>query len=249
AHHITLNKCTSSWTNNDFIDGGGSANWTITGNTIQNTGTVPGMGKSSDGNYIGIYNVGNNSVIQNNTITNSGYIGIDFRGSAIQVLNNVVDGFCQVKDDGAGIYTFSGGVQTYTLRTVSGNTVKNGGGASAGTNTTNSDAFVIYMDNNASEVTVTNNYIQDCGSAGIFLHGNHNLTITKNVVYNVVQREGYGQILVITDASFGLMRNVVVTGNHFISKTTNQVAGYFKTTLNDYNQWGRFDSNFYSGNK
>jgi hypothetical protein len=249
AHHITVDSCTSNWTNNNFISGGGSIDWVVTNNYFQNTATVPGMGSSSDGNYIGIYNVGDSSIVQRNRVTNSGYSGIDFRGSAIQVKDNVVDGFCQVKDDGAGIYTYAGGVHTYGWRIVSGNTVKNGGGASAGTNTTNSDAFGIYLDNNSSEVLVTNNYVQDCGSSGIFLHGNHNVIIRSNIIYNAVQSGGYGQLLVVTDGSFGSMRNVTVTRNQFTSKASSQVAGYYKTTLGDYSSWGTFDSNFYSGNR
>ncbi len=249
AHHITVDSCTSNWTNNNFISAGASPTWTITSNYIQNTATVPGMGSSSDGNYIGIYNTGDSSLIQNNRIANSGYCAIDFRGSAIQVKDNVVDGFCQVKDDGGGIYTFAGGKHVYNLRTVSGNTVKNGGGAASGTNTTNSDAFGIYLDNNSSSVLVNNNYVQDCGSAGIFLHGIDSCTITNNTIYNAVQTGGYGQLLVITDGSFYPMRGVTVKKNKFTSKSSSQVAGYFKTTLGDYSSWGTFDSNYYSGNK
>src|SRR5204862_2768187 len=138
------NNCTSNYTNNDFISGGGSSNWKLTNNIITNTGQVPGMGNSADGNYIAIYNVGASSLIQYNVIKKTGYSGIDFRGPGISVLNNLVDTFCNVKDDGAGIYTYTGATPTtYATRTVDQNIVLNGGGGSGGTNTSNSDAFGI----------------------------------------------------------------------------------------------------------
>jgi parallel beta-helix repeat protein len=195
-------------------------------------------------NFFGLQFVGSNAAAV--TIT-SGH-DIIFESC---VDKNIIDTFCNVKDDGGGIYTYTGtSAVVYSQRFVTNNIVQNGGGAGSGTNTTNSDAFGIYMDGNASEVTIDSNYIQNCGSSGIFLHGNHNLTVTNNTVYNAVVTGGYGQLLVITDPSFAApMRNVVVTGNKFVSKTASQVAGYFKGGLNDYNQWGRFDSNYYSGNK
>src|SRR6476661_1643759 len=171
AHHITLNNCTANYTNNDFIFGGGSTNWTFTNNIITNTAQVPGMGSSADGNYIALYNIGANSLIQYNTIKKTGYCGIDFRGSGISVLNNLVDTFCNVKDDGAGIYTFTGAsTTTYSQRIVSKNIVLNGGGASEGTNTAHADAYGIYMDDNSSNVSVDGNTVANCGSAGVFLH-------------------------------------------------------------------------------
>jgi len=248
AHHITLNNCTANYTNNDFVFGGGSTNWTITNNTIRNTAQVPGMGNSADGNYIALYNIGANSLIQYNVIRKSGYCGIDFRGSGISVLNNVVDTFCNVKDDGAGIYTFTGAsTTTYAMRTVDQNIVLNGGGASAGTNTTNSDAFGIYMDDNSSEVTITNNTVADCGGAGLFLNAAHNLVVQNNTIYNCVTTGHYGQLLHIYPgpATTGIVKNITLTGNKIISRTSSQLVAYLKFTGVDMSQLGTWDNNYY----
>lgn len=249
AHHIKVNNCISNWTNNNFINAGGAKNWIITNNSFSNIGQVPGMGNSSDGNYIAVYNIGDNSLVQNNTFKNCGYIGVDFRGASITVDRNSIDVFCNTKDDGAGIYTFSSSSTSYSQRYVTNNTISNGGGASAGTNTTNSDAFGIYMDNNSSDVTITDNYVHDNGGAGLFIHGATRITAARNIIYNCVMTGGYGQFLVITGKGFGATRNMVITNNQFISKTTSQNAGYFKTDSSNYSQWGRFDSNYYAGNR
>ena len=248
AHHITLNNCTANYTNNDFIFGGGSANWTLTNNTIINTAQVSGMGNSADGNYIALYNIGANSLIQYNVIRKTGYSGIDFRGPGISVLNNLVDTFCNVKDDGAGIYTFTGtSTTTYAMRTVDQNIVLNGGGANAGANTNNSDAFGIYMDDNSSNVTITNNTVANCGGAGLFLHAAHDIVAQNNTIYNCVTTGNYGQLLNIYPGAVTTapVKNITLTGNKIISRTASQLVAYLDFTGVDMNQLGTWDNNYY----
>jgi parallel beta-helix repeat protein len=134
-----------------------------------------------------------------------------------------------VKDDGAGIYTFTGAsTTTYAMRIVDQNIVLNGGGASAGANTTNSDAFGIYMDDNSSEVTITNNTVANCGGAGLFLNADHNLVVQNNTIYNCVTTGNYGQILHIYlgAATTGVVKNITLTGNKIISRTASQLVAY-----------------------
>jgi parallel beta-helix repeat protein len=248
AHHITINNSTLERTNNNGIAGGGSANWTITNNLFHNTAQVPGMGLSSDGNYIGMYNMGPNSLIQYNRIIKTGYSGIDFRGNSNQILNNLVDTFCNVKDDGAGIYTYTGvTAAVYTQRYVQNNIIVNGGNASNGTSTTNGDASGIYMDANSSQVTISGNTIGNCDGVGIFLNGDHDLTINDNTIYNCPRTGGYGAILEIyptVDATLAV-RNLVFTRNKIVTRATNQIVGYLKTDEVDMKSWGRWDSNYY----
>jgi hypothetical protein len=248
AHHITVNNSTLERTNNNGISGGGSATWTITNNLFHNTAQVPGMGLSSDGNYIAMYNMGPNSLIQYNRIIKTGYSGIDFRGNSNQILNNLVDTFCNVKDDGAGIYTYTGvTAAVYTQRYVQNNIIVNGGNASNGTSTTNGDASGIYMDANSSQVTISGNTIGNCDGVGIFLNGDHDLTITDNTIYNCPRTGGYGAILEIyptVDATLAV-RNLVFTRNKIVTRATNQIVGYLKTDEVDMKSWGRWDSNYY----
>jgi len=245
SNNITFTNNTANWTNNNFISAGGSQNWVITGNTITNSGSVAGMGNSGDGNYIGIFNIGAGSKAQYNNIINSGYVAIDFRGSGISVLNNFIDTFCRVKDDGGAIYTFTGSSPVvYSQRTVSNNIVLNGGGGGPGTTTTNSDAFGIYMDNLSSNVTISGNTVANCGSSGIYLHAAHDVSVINNTLYNNVQTGGYGQIL-IKQESFGMVRNITLTGNVVVSKASTQLVAYYWSNANDFNLWGTFDNNYY----
>ncbi|MGC4034414.1 MAG: PKD domain-containing protein [Chitinophagaceae bacterium] len=246
--NITINNCIADRTMNDFIDANGATKVTITNNTITNTALVPGMGKNGDGQYIAIYNIRDNSLVQYNVIKNTGYIGIDFRGGACTVANNLVDGFNMVKDDGSGIYTFTGATaQTFAQRYITNNIVLNGGGAGAGTNTTNSDAFGIYMDDNSSNVTMTGNTIANCGASGIFFHACHDVTATDNTVFNCVTTGGYGQLLLTYPGAVSTLpvRNITFTNNKIISKTASQLIGYLKTSETDLTLWGTWDNNYY----
>jgi hypothetical protein len=245
SSHLTVSNCTGKWTNNDFLNAGGSTYWTVTSNTVTNTGSKAGMGSSGDGTYTALYNIGANSKAQYNNIINTGYTAIDFRGSSISILNNFVDTFCRVKDDGGALYSYTGSTPiVYSQRTVSNNIVLDGGGAGAGTTTTNSDAYGVYMDNLSSNVTISGNTIANCGSAGIFLHANHSMTVTNNTLYNDVQTGGYGQVLVHQE-SFGLVRNLTFTGNIVVSKMSTEVVAYYWSNALDLNLFGTFDNNYY----
>jgi parallel beta-helix repeat protein len=245
SHHITVTNSTAKWTNNDFIFGGAAQYWNIAGNNITNTGSVAGMGNSGDATYTAIYNIGAGSIAQYNYIRNTGYTAIDFRGNSITVQNNFIDTFCRVKDDGGAIYTYTGANPiVYSQRYVNNNIVLNGGGAGPGTTTTNSDAYGIYMDNLSSNVTISGNTVANCGSAGIFLHANHDMSVTNNTLYNNVQTGGYGQML-IRQESFGLVRNLTLTGNKVVSRASNQLVAYYWTNASDFNLWGTLDNNYY----
>lgn len=248
VNNITFQNNNVDYTNNDFINGGSSTNWTIINNTIRRTAQNAGMGNSADGQYIALYNIGNNSLIQYNTIKSSGYSGIDFRGSGITVANNLVDSFCNVKDDGAGIYTWTGATTTvYAQRFVRNNIVLNGGGGFRGTTTTNSDAFGIYMDDNSSQVTATGNTIANCGSSGIFFHAAHAVTFSDNTVYNCVTASPYGQLLQIYPGATATdpVRNITFKKNKIISKTASQFVAYLQTNEASMSNWGAWDSNYY----
>ncbi len=53
----------------------------ITNNVIKNTGLLVGMGGSGEGTYVGLFALGEGSIIQFNEVINSGYIGIHLGGN------------------------------------------------------------------------------------------------------------------------------------------------------------------------
>src|SRR5205085_346741 len=83
----------------------GANNCVIRGNTISHTCLFPGLCQSGDSRGQGIMVWGNDCLIEKNTLIDTGYHGITFNGSRVNIRNNYIDGCCLTKDDGGGIYT------------------------------------------------------------------------------------------------------------------------------------------------
>jgi hypothetical protein len=93
-----------------------SSHITINNNTINNSGSIVGMGLRGDESYTGIICKGAYGTISYNTIYNCGYDGIRFGGASTTINHNFIDRYCFFKDDGAGIYSLlmkSGETITY----------------------------------------------------------------------------------------------------------------------------------------
>jgi parallel beta-helix repeat protein len=243
---ITIENCTISNSNNDGIDLGYSGDYaTIRNNKIINTSVFAGMGGSGDGRGIALHSNGNNTIIEYNEVINTGYFAINFNGNSTIVKNNYVDGFCTTKDDGGGIYTYTGpGNVTKHGRKITGNIVINGKGAGEGTDFPASYAAEgIYLDDNSSGVEITNNTIANLNGRGLFLNNARNLVIRNNTFYNNEKQLYASQYRKIKGAA---IRNLTVKGNIFFSKDDTQKAAHFTTDQNDNNLIGILDSNFYS---
>lgn len=123
----------------------------VRNNTIQNTGMLTGMGQNGAGRSTAIKELGEHNTIEGNTIENTGYIGINFKGDYVTVKNNVINGFNLVKDDGGGIYTQNASASDKrTGQKLIGNIVVNGIGAAFGTTSTVAASTTgIYLDDHA----------------------------------------------------------------------------------------------------
>ncbi|RZM10255.1 MAG: right-handed parallel beta-helix repeat-containing protein, partial [Pedobacter sp.] len=117
----------------------GPKNLIVKNCTVNKTCLIAGMETTNVMNGgVGILCKGGSNVrVFNNTIKNSGYNGIEWQGDTARVYNNLVENFCSVRDDGAGIYTVETGnnsaiPQRYD-RKVTSNIVINGIGARFGT--------------------------------------------------------------------------------------------------------------------
>ena len=142
--NFTFNNSTISNSNNDGIKlYFANPNTTITNSTFQNIGNNAGMGQSNVNTYMGVLSVDDGLTFTDNTITNIGYIGINFQGNNILVQHNLIDTFCTLLGDGGGIYTVNHSGTTETNRVIDGNIVINGIGNNDGTNTSNKYAFNI----------------------------------------------------------------------------------------------------------
>jgi len=160
-------------------------NISITGNSFTNTATVPGMGQSGQ-NYCGISLFVDNGLIENNKITNTGYCAISFNWSKnITINQNLIDNFCTVIDDGAGIYCWTGGYPKGVNRKITNNIVLNGKGACYGTNTkTYLPAEGIYLDELSRNVEVTGNTVAFMANSGLYFHNSPTCSAQNNTIYS-----------------------------------------------------------------
>jgi hypothetical protein len=191
SHHVTVKNCRIRDVNNNGIDAGSNPHWTIVGNTIDGIGLHPGMGRNGDGQYIGIFSPGDESLVQHNEISNIGYIGVHFVGSGTQVRNNHVHHFCLTKSDGGGIYTYGGEKRMAAHarpRVVDGNIVHHGVGNIDGVAGADKGSPYapqcqgIYMDGNATDVIVSHNTVFKVASAGLWLGSNGGIRAFGNTL-------------------------------------------------------------------
>ncbi len=215
-------------------------------NVIENTYLFPGMGMSGDGNGMGIFAPGDNTLIEYNQILNTGYSGIHFGGNNTVVQYNFVNYFCLTKNDGGGIYTYTGSSnKTLHNRKVVSNIILNGIGVREGAKLSSPmskpQSEGIYLDDNTTGVEVRNNTIANITSKGIYVHNARENRIVQNLVYN-----SNVQLSFVSDHLGADIRNNVIEGNVFFSKSAEQINLSFSTPKNDIPQMGTFDKNIYS---
>jgi parallel beta-helix repeat protein len=215
----------------------------IRNNKISNIGLMTGLGANGDGHGIGIFTVGNSNDIECNQIINVGYIGISFGEDNTVVKNNFINNFCSVKDDGGGIYTFTGQSSNTTNygRKVIGNIILNGIGAGEGTlSASHKLAHGIMFDDNVTGVEVTGNTVANISNNGIFLQYSRQISIRNNTVFNAGTQ---------LRMSYGYTATAPISGNQVFSnilfpKSPSQTLSSFATNTKEIN-FGKFDSNYY----
>lgn len=208
SHHVELGRSTVSDTHNNAIEAVNSANWNIHDSVIQNTGIIRGMGLSGDGQYNAINYIGSGSVVKNNVIRNTGYLGIHFVGANVVIQNNLVDSFCLIKSDGGGIYTY--GERDQPGRKIIGNIVINGksdlrgldAAAQLDRNPYHGAVHGIYIDGGASHIEISGNTVANNADNGMILDGS-DLQAIGNTAFNnmgaqILLLDGVGGISAVT---------------------------------------------------
>ena len=241
--NLVIDSCTITNTNNNGITlTAGCINASITKNVITNTGLFAGMGKNGDGNYIALRCDAPGLLAEYNRILKCGYNGISFSKDNITIKNNLIDSFCMVKDDGAGIYTSTGSSNTvYYNRKIIGNIILNGVAAKFGVDVINSylPAVGIYLDENATYVDVLNNTVANCAKTGMNVHNSRLFNVLNNTFYN-----NFTQFATSRGAS--PITGAVIKNNLFISKAAFQNVASYYSVLNDVSTIGIIDSNIYA---
>ena len=195
---------------------------TIINNSLSDVGLIPGMGFYRGSGLIGILIYSNNTTIENNTVENTGYNGISFGGSYITVKNNIINKFCSVTDDGAGIYTYTGSTGIGYDRHILNNLVLNGIGNNSGTDSPSwfFNVAGICLDNRSENVEVSGNTIANIAYNGIILHNASNCQFENNTIYNCTAH----QFITTHDDPDFSVKNNRLSNNIFFSKIATQTA-------------------------
>ena len=209
---------------------------------INNTGLIAGLGKSGPGTYEAITSFGDDAVIEQNIINNTGYTGIYFGGNSSIAKNNYINNFCLIKDDGAGIYVGDWS-RTFNKKII-GNIILNGIGNSSGTNQPASlQAEGIYIDDLSQSVSVIKNTVSQCANNGIKIHNAKDINIFGNLLYNNGVQLRLEQDHYLPTSTY--IRNNHIKGNIFFSKDENQLAAKISSHQDDIVVFGVLDSNAY----
>lgn len=239
---VSNSSTANSLNNGIFIEQEGY-NILIDHTNVTNSGLIAGMARSGDGAQEGIFIIGNGISITNCSVINSGYIGINFQGNNVLVAQNFVDAFSNVKDDGAGIYTYNPDINA-SDRIIRKNIILNAGGAFVGAEGHFWEPFGkaagIYLDDRSTNTLVDQNTIANGTWGGIFLHNCGNNQITNNLIFNFSIQILFGV------ESIQRNRNFQITGNVFVAKTTLQKSVQIDLSVNDNPElMGVFDRNYY----
>jgi hypothetical protein len=191
----------------------------VTGNVISYTGTIPGSAFNfyeatiANNAYDAIYVNPENITVSDNSITYTGYIPINYRGTNALIENNYISHYAYVKDDAGGIYTFD---DESPNKRVLDNIILYGLGATEGMASSGLiSAHGLYTDGEATNVYYEGNIVGHIASAGY--HGNcpRDVTLTNNLFFECAQFlnlwKYYDDSVFITD--------MVITYNHFVSST------------------------------
>ena len=231
-------------------DAASNINIDISNNLVNNTGNV---GTSPKNSYAGIDVFSGTSInINNNTVINNGYLGIEFFGDQNIIQNNVIDRSCLILDDCGGIYNngiYDNSTPTSWTNIIRGNTVSNSIGNFDGTDYTSTQANGIYLDSSSYGnygFSLFNNTISNV-DIGIYVSNGHNDTVQNNSVYGARM-----YALHISENSLwaGLVYGNVVTGNTF--EMVSSSGSWLGTGTVDYysefgpvSGFGTFNNNLY----
>jgi len=169
--------------------------------------------------------------IFNNSVTNSGYIGIRFFRNAT-VARNTVDGACLVLTDCGGLYTSARDKQPLNTR-IEANTIRNVG-------TAQKLSWAIQMDDHSNGVAVANNMIAGNGN-GMMIFDGFNNSITGNAFS--ASRQAHIQM---AETSPGVRGNAI-SGNTFTSSNGEETYRISSDSgAGSVAQFGTYDGNAYA---
>ena len=241
---ITKNKIYTAMNSGIFLRYG-TPNSIVSDNDISDVHPFFGMGSSGDGNGVGIHSISDFSVISNNRLTNIGYSGIVFNGIKTIVERNHVNNFCLIKNDGGGIYTYQGSNNKPNFgRIIKENIIENGVGSISGTNMgehiSSPQVEGIYLDDNASGISVIGNTVYKVSRNGIHIHNGRNIHLLQNLIANCLIQ------LSLSDDQLGnQIENIRIEENQFAAFSDKQSLVSISSNVENHASMAEFRSNIY----
>lgn len=194
------------------------ANQQVTGNEVVLTAQMHKLGPKGMGNGCcagrALEIESDSSVIRDNRIDSSGYIGIGFRGLDTRVEENVVSHSCMTTDDCAGIYTWTGSFDKpgSAGSVIRRNIVRDAVGERTGWAHPWAASQGIYLDDASHDIRVDSN-VSTNNDIGLFLHNNRNIVARGNILFgNRASQIQVSHDKIVMDDAYGslLERNVLV---------------------------------------
>jgi hypothetical protein len=235
---------------------------TVENNSMTDIGMNPGyenlLQELPEG-LMGMYFAASDSVlIYRNDINSVGYNGIDMTGcDKFHIEKNRIKNYCQVVDDGAGIYAYEcNGIQAG----YHGNYWKNNfveAGDKVGSNFSKYLAYPrllcygLYLDDNCTHFTLENNLSVNNGHSNILLHGVAGCTIRNNWTTKANGDNNWNEpaeiYFVASDTAFAnnrIVSNKFVMNHTAEASTNTSYTGYLASEAT-FNNTNVFDSNYY----
>jgi hypothetical protein len=214
-------------------------------NEISNTSLFPGRTRNDDQAGIGIFVSGDNVSVQYNSVVKTGFNGIQFNGNDVIIKNNYVAQFCQIKSDGAGIYTYGGRTyRNYTGRKIEENILTNSFGTVGGIPKKSIAERVlvegIFLDDNSNNIDVVGNSIGKVGNSGLKMSNVSDINVIDNTFFDSQYAIVLGNNIRGQDT-----RKVNIFYNQFFTKLADQHSLLVSTHKNDIALMADFDNNYY----
>jgi len=247
---LQVKNCTIRNLNNNgmYLENAGSVhNFLLEYTNFARIGIIYGESGAGDGQATAI-NMGGSGVgggpvesgmLRFNKFDTVGYVGIMGGGQNTTIMNNLINEYCYIKDDGGGIYGFN---RVPNIQ-ITGNIVINGATNSwGGTADQTTPSYGIYADNNSRYTNITNNTIINA-DRGIFLHDNEDVTARDNVVFG---SRSAGIRIWNTASGYTTVRGLVVKKNIVVNTDFARILEVENLQdADDITLWGSIDSNWY----
>lgn len=233
------------------------SNCTITHNTIQNIGLIPGYGIDGLNGGTGISltsreddtlkdrKISSNNLLSYNFIDSIGYNGIRIDGNNSICEYNIVKNGMLTLNDGALIYCWgSFGDPDFTKdNIIRGNIVRFAKGNVEGTPSDHKMVMGIYIDNRANHISVLDNIVTDIYTGIHVNDGSYNNLIKGNVIFG--NKKGLSFAEFAKDNGAVCENNIAI--NNIIFNTFNiKHTLVLKHTYQDHFIPGEIDSNIYA---